>query len=290
LAYAGVRFRQGKYRDCIRWARRGAASATATNDRGVLAHAYFLLDHAAAFLGQKHEHTYAERALALFEEIGDHVGQANVLNNWGVTAYYEGRWDDALDFYEKSRAHRERAGDVIGAATALNNAAEILSDQGKAVDAAAMFREARRDFGAHGYALGVAVVTSNLGRAEARLGNAKASLRLLDEARQLFEEMHAAAFLAETAVRRCESLLLDGQIDAVLDESATWLESLKGSAGNDVTIVGLLRVQAQAHLARGAVADAAVVLERAITQAEAADASYELKLCLDIRAGFEWPA
>ena len=66
----------------------------------------------------------------VFEELDDHVGQANVLNNQGVKAYFKGEWDRALQFYRRSEKARERAGDIIGAATALNNIAEILVAQG----------------------------------------------------------------------------------------------------------------------------------------------------------------
>ena len=33
---------------------------------------------------------YREQALPIYEEIGDLIGQANVLNNLGVDAYFEG--------------------------------------------------------------------------------------------------------------------------------------------------------------------------------------------------------
>ena len=40
-------------------------------------------------------------ALPIYEELGDLLGQANALNNLGVDAYYEGRWQEALETYER---------------------------------------------------------------------------------------------------------------------------------------------------------------------------------------------
>ena len=62
-----------------------------------------------------------------------------MLNNLGVHAYYEGRWDEALDYYRRSRDARQRGGDVTGAAVQTNNEAEILSDQGHLDEAQELF-------------------------------------------------------------------------------------------------------------------------------------------------------
>ena len=44
---------------------------------------------------------FGQRALAIYEELGDLVGQANVLNNLGTAAFYLGQWKEALDVYQK---------------------------------------------------------------------------------------------------------------------------------------------------------------------------------------------
>ena len=46
--------------------------------------------------------TYAQRALDLYEEVGDLAGQADMANNLGIIAYYDGRWDDTLDWYRQA--------------------------------------------------------------------------------------------------------------------------------------------------------------------------------------------
>ncbi|HEY2887707.1 MAG TPA: AAA family ATPase, partial [Candidatus Limnocylindrales bacterium] len=130
LDVAGIRFRQGRYAVCVREALPAAEAAQRAGERELLAHAWYLLHAAYGVLGSPEAARYRDLPLPIYEELGDLVGQGNVLNNLGIDAYFEGRWDDALDLYGRSKAAKERAGDVSNAATQSNNEAEILSDQG----------------------------------------------------------------------------------------------------------------------------------------------------------------
>ena len=100
----------------------------------------------------------SRKALPIYEELGDPIGRAIVLNNWGIRAYYAGRWGDAQAYYEQSREAEHTSGDVVRAATASNNEAEILLDQGHTERAAELFHEALRVYRASGYTFGAAVV------------------------------------------------------------------------------------------------------------------------------------
>ena len=83
-----------------------------SDDLPAIAHAYYLMH--LAYISNRSPERAALRGLALpiYEELGDLLGQANVLNNLGVDAYYEGRWQEALDLYEQqqgaARADRRR--------------------------------------------------------------------------------------------------------------------------------------------------------------------------------------
>ena len=148
-----IRFRQGALADCVQWCERAVEEARGAGALAQLAHAYYLLHLAYTSLGSPERTRVRDLALPIYEELGDLLGQANTLNNLGIDAYYEGRWDDALDYYERSRRARERIGDVVGAATIANNIAEILSDQGLYDEAEALFEQVRRDV--HGRGLTV---------------------------------------------------------------------------------------------------------------------------------------
>src|SRR5207237_8353841 len=131
------------------------------------AHAYYPLHLAYTSLGSPEREAYRGLALPIFEEIGDALGQANVLNNLGIDAYYEGRWHEALELYERSRAARKRIGDVVGAAALTNNIAEIKSDQGRLPEAERLLEEVLATTTEVGSAWLAALARSNLGRAAA---------------------------------------------------------------------------------------------------------------------------
>lgn len=131
LASAGLYSRQGRYRACRQFATRAAAEAVGAGHRSGLAHALYLQHLLSVYLGDPDDEL-GYRALAIFEELSDLVGQGNALNNLGIGAYFRGEWEQALELYGRSRDARARAGDVVGAATEENNIAEILSDRGAA--------------------------------------------------------------------------------------------------------------------------------------------------------------
>ena len=110
LDYAGVRLRQGLFGECIKRAHAALEDALDAGDLRSAAHAYFLLHLAHTELGSPEREAFRGLALPIYEELGDLRGQANVLNNLGIEAYYEGRWDEALDLYRRSRETRERIG------------------------------------------------------------------------------------------------------------------------------------------------------------------------------------
>ena len=139
------------------------------------------------------------------------MGQGNVLNNLGIEAYFEGRWDDALELYARSKAAKTRAGLVANVATQSNNEAEILSDQGRFAEAEALLRDALRVWGAAGYELGIALATSNLGRVAARAGRHDDGLAILEDAADRFERIGARGYVDETRTRIAECLALAGR-------------------------------------------------------------------------------
>src|SRR5262249_48476900 len=156
-------------------------NAELASARTQLAHAYWLRDIAETQLGRDSE--FRGLALPIYEELGDLVGQAKVLNNLGFRAYYEGRWEDALDYYSRSADASAPAGDTETTASVRNNEAEILSDQGHLDRADQLFEEALRIWRGAGHATGVAFATGNRGRSAARRGTFQEAQRLLADAR-----------------------------------------------------------------------------------------------------------
>ncbi len=216
LAYAGVKLRQGEFRDCIDWCERVVAEAEPAGELPALAHAYYLLHLSHTSLRSPERADFRGLALPIYEELGDLLGQANVLNNLGIDAYYEGRWQEALDLYERSKEARERIGDVVGAAQIANNIGEIKSDQGYLTTATELFTEAREVFETSGHRMLATLALSNLGRAAAREGRFDEALADLSEARAAFDEIRAGSLVLEARGRLAEQAVLAGDAAAAL--------------------------------------------------------------------------
>src|SRR4029079_17926663 len=163
----------------VQWCEQVIEEARGAGALAELAHAHYLLHLAYTSLGSPERVRVRDLGLPIYEELGDLLGQANTLNNLGIDAYYEGRWDDALEYYERSRRARERIGDVVGAAMIANNIAEILSDQGLYREAETELRQVDETSTAAGSLLMTAVAAGNLGRLAARMGRHEEARGLL---------------------------------------------------------------------------------------------------------------
>lgn len=284
LAYAGVRFRQGHYSECARWCQEILPDAEAIGDKASVAHAYYLLDHAYSFLGSSGSRRYRALALPIYEELADLVGQANVLNNLGIQAYYEGKWDESLALYQRSKDARERAGDVVGAATATNNIGEVLSDQGRLAEAEALFREALRVWRAARYPRGVALAKSNLGRAAARGGRLDEASGLLEEALCGFREIRAKSDVLETEARIAENLVLGGRHAAALRRATDTLQRAAEMDGTTVLQAMLQRLRGLALLQADDPDGAQRCLDDSLRLGRSVGAEYEVALTLEALA------
>jgi len=275
LAYASVRQRQGKFDEMAEWCERAIEHAQLAGSRSGLAHAYYLLDMAHTRLG-KPTTEFRHLALPIYEEIGDLLGQAKVLNNLGVDAYYEGDWSQAIEMYGRCRSVAQQAGDVVYAAIATNNVAEILSDQGRLDEAQPLFDEALRVFRSSKWNLGVPLVTSNRGRLAAREGQFDEADELLREAIAACGRLGADTWVTEAQGRLAERHILAG----AYREAQTLAAEVATAAG--ATALGALaeRCLGYAHVQARELAEALPHLERSLEIAEGIGATYEIALTL----------
>jgi predicted ATPase/class 3 adenylate cyclase len=287
LTYAGVRFRQGEFADCIDWCNDVVEQALATENFEALAHAYYLLHLAYTSSGNPNRIALRGLALPIYEEVGDLLGQANVLNNLGIDAYYDGRWDDALDLYTRSQSFRKRIGDVVGAATAANNIGEIKCDQGHYEAAEELFTEAREVCTRAGSRFLAALAESNLGRLAARVGRFEDAEALLQHSLAEFQEIHARSFVIETTARLAERALLAGDAAEALRRADETLGTVEETGSGGVVLAMVHRIRGCALMQAGNLDDAAAALQSSMSSAiadAAADSeaeSYELALTLE---------
>jgi class 3 adenylate cyclase/tetratricopeptide (TPR) repeat protein len=280
LKYGGTRLRQGRVSASVGLLQHVVARAEVLGDRPMLAHAYYLLDWAHSELGNPEAATYRTLALPIYEELGDHAGQANVLNNLGVDAYFEGRWDEALALYEQSRAARERAGDLVEMGTAANNVGEILSDQGHLERAEALFQEALDIWRPAAFHVGVGLATSNLGRAATRAGRFDEAADLLADAVARLTEVGVESLALEALARETERRVLLARFDALIlaEEVAARAARLGGQA---VLLAMIDRLAGYALVQAG---DRTAGLERlraGLERAERAAAPFEVALTFE---------
>ena len=279
LEYAVVLYRQGRFTDSFRVARQAADRAERVGDRAAVAHAYRLLDTADRSLGGLDE-SWLAKALPIYEELGDRLGRAIVLNNWGVRAYYAGRWDDAQAYYEQSREAEHASGDVVRAATASNNEAEILLDQGQLDRAAELFQEALRVYRASGYAFGAAVVVLNLARTRAAGGRFAEAHTLFDQARGELAEIGAESFVLELDMRRAECFVLEGRYAEALELATATLEASEAAGEAAPRLALLERVRGYALIQSRQPDDGRERLESALAAARENGNDFEVALAL----------
>ncbi len=271
---AAVRRQQGRADEAERLCRLAIEEADVAGDELLLARASFNLDWVLVDLGRAQEATHSERALAIYTRAGDLERQAAVLNNLGMFAYWEGRWQEAIELYARGADASERAGDVWAAAYGDCNIGEVLADQGRLEEAEERLRRARRVWRGTEDAHGVAFTSALLGRLAARAGRHDHAADLLSGAVRSFHELHTPGDAASADAYMAEASLFAGQADEALAEADRQLGERVGPRAL------LLRVRGGALAQLGETA-AAAALEDALAEARERDDRYEVALALD---------
>jgi class 3 adenylate cyclase/tetratricopeptide (TPR) repeat protein len=274
LAHGATRLRAGRLRDALPYLDEAAELATRSGDRATLAHAYYLLDWAHSDLQTADAERYRDLALPIYEELGDFAMQGRVLNNLGVNAFYESRWDEAVDYYERAREVGERAGDAVMSGTPLNNLAEIRIDQGRIDEAEELLRDALASWRAARYRAGIATALLNLGKIATRRGDFELAADLLARSREEIERMGSGAMIAELETWEAERLLLSGDVDAAAELLDRLSETAAAAGVPPATPAVIERLRGKVALARGDRERAVELLRRGAELGAQAAAQY----------------
>ncbi len=284
VSYAAILQAQGRHAEAARWCLRAIEEAEASGERDAQAHALFILDWAYIELGQSERAIHSPRALQIYEDLGDLAGQAFVYNNMGAFAYFEGRWSEALELYEKGRDAQTKVGDLVVAAMGTNNIGEILSDQGLLDEAESLFREVLRVWRAADYKMGVGLATSNLGRVASRSGRCEEAGSLFERARAQFDDVGVKGQVLETDARIAECLVFQGDAEAALTLATDALKSSEAIGGAAVLSTMLRRIRGYALMQGGRLPEARKALEESLRVGRSRKADYEVALTLDALA------
>jgi class 3 adenylate cyclase/tetratricopeptide (TPR) repeat protein len=278
VAYAKYCVDEGRQRLAIRWCRRAIEEATEHGEREALAQAYVILGWVHFNLGQPEASQEFERALSIFEELGDLPGQMKVTNNLAGIAYIEGRWDEMRQRLLRTLETCQRIGFQAMVADTQINLGILLCDQGRLDDAAERFVAASRIYQAGGDRSSIAEAQSNLARVAARSGRVDEARTLVEAARTSFEELGAELQIIDTLAVSSECELLEGnasRASVVIDEA---LARDRGLGGISAQSSLLHRLRGYALLARGELAAAREALEESLAVGRTRAMDYDVAL------------
>ncbi|MEM8934107.1 MAG: tetratricopeptide repeat protein [Acidobacteriota bacterium] len=275
---AGVFHRAGDDEACVDLARQALMDAEEIGDQRTEAKALQRLHLATTFLRRPDVDDWGLRALESFRDLDDHDQMAVVLNNLGIQAYFEGRWNDAIAYYSESAAERAKAGNTVDLAVANLNTGELLSDQGHWDRAADLLTDTIRNSEAAGYA--AAIIASKLfaGVNERRRENWDRAEQLLSEARDSSQELGIGELVEDAETRLLELEVFRGHgssndVTALLDRFGDehplatrlrWLLGLIAATEGDVeTAVAMFEAEVEraAGIAQARTAEALLLLQ-----------------------------
>jgi class 3 adenylate cyclase/tetratricopeptide (TPR) repeat protein len=273
---AGIRNRQGQWAEAVRLCRQAIAEAEAAGEPRALARACYGLDWALRESGHPEEATYSWRALEIYGQLGDPEHESRVLNNLGMFAYFDGRWDDAEALYRRAMQCSERAGTPADAAYTDCNIGEILSDQGRVEEAREHLERARRVWSATGERQSVAFIDLLLARLRTRSGSCVEAVPTLEAAMNELREVRMDAYADFAQALLAEAEGLGGAPERAL---AVAHEQLKVTDRN----APLLERVAGIALARlGYIEAARAELVAALRSARARGAEYDIAATIDV--------
>jgi len=276
--YATVLQAAGRNTAAIRVAQEAIAQAEAVDDPDALGAGCFVAGWAYAALGRQGWEPLVQRSLDAYQRSGDRVKQAVILANVGVVCQSEGRWDEALDYYERGRDACAAIGDTVNAAVASMNLAEIMIDRGDLAAAEATLRDTLPLWRSSRYRYFQGACQSLLGRAALRAGRGAEAKSRCEEAKANFAHVGAEqdALVMDAAI--AEASLYVGDAKAALAAADALLA--QGGAGISSVTPQLQRVRGEAFMGLHDLAAARNALQTSVTAARKRNDRFAIALAL----------
>ncbi|MDO8389068.1 MAG: adenylate/guanylate cyclase domain-containing protein [Actinomycetota bacterium] len=219
---------------------------------------------------------HGDAAVRIFTELGHHRYLQHALTNSGLTAMYMGRWNDAIERYQRAIEGYERYGHALGAATAVSNVGFLRFRQGRLHEADERGRQAIRVYEAAGVPHNAAtprLLRAHVAAAEGRFADAAA---LVAEARAAFAAVDRRSMVLDCDVSTMEHLVLAGRYAEAAAAGAALADREVAAPELRVTYD---RVLGRAEVALGTTSGVARV-ERALAAARELNVVYEVLQCL----------
>lgn len=272
--------RVGEPREARRWLGAELPRLQSTQDRISLRMATVLSGAANLELGQLDEARGAfERTLELARYDRDEALVARAMNNLGIVANIEGRWDEALALYHLAVSVHQRIGDTRGMAECYHNMAITHRDRGELAESDELERRSA-EFGREA-AQERLVALARLGRAEIALRRGDAALAVAT-ARRLALDFERLG----DPIRQADAVRLSGLSAAALGDfdraTADLQVALEMSRRHGALLneAETLRACAEVHRARGDAAAAQFYAQAALEKFEELGATREVNALL----------
>jgi len=280
--YARVRMRQERPSEALRTARDAAEKAKRAEETTALARAYGVMGWAHLMLDEPGAEKLWQDALELYEGVGNLAGQGHMNTNLGGLAYFQGRWDEALEYYERSREAAERLGDVADVGSAESNIGEVLVKQNKFDEAEPRLMKAVRVARASGDTHLAIFAKLQLTRLLIERGDYAQAENLLAELREAAMSLDMKQSVYEAAIQQADLKIRTGEAEAaveILDRAA----SESGEAAS-IYAPAADRVRALALDLMGRTAEAVDIADSALETAQGRHLDYEVAMLLLCKA------
>jgi tetratricopeptide (TPR) repeat protein len=277
---AAIMYNVGRISEAAALARDVIPQAESIGADHVLGNAHNVLGNALSWQGRPGSDDAFRDALAIYEREGFLPGQAMVYLNLGASAYWEGRWIDAAELYQRALDLHTRTSNPVEAAFAAVNIAEVYLEQGKLDEAEELLRGASRELRSSGEYQGLAGSLGFLGRVEARAGRLAEAEDLLRQAREAYEYAGMKAGMLEVDAREVERLVLLARPAEALALADATLAHEHEDLGVEVLAPMLERMRGYALAQLDQTEGACAALDRSVALARERDALYEVSLSL----------
>jgi class 3 adenylate cyclase/tetratricopeptide (TPR) repeat protein len=271
---ADVRHRQGRFSDALECAGKGAVEAEHAGEKKALALSLATIGACRVKTGNVSTDNFFERALQLYEELGDAINTANTLGYMAMDAYYAYRWDEAARYVAVAAETSTRAGDLAGAAMSQGNLGEIRTNQGRLNEAVALLVPARRTLESFGYRGMIAYTMMQLGRALAFHGDLEGGLAMLRNSIASLDEIGAHFESLEARTRLAEVLVFAERFPEARAE-LTAIRDRERSLGETPITVLIQRVELTLEASSGDQVVPALHLDGFVEHAQGLGATYE---------------
>jgi tetratricopeptide (TPR) repeat protein len=279
---------EGRTTEALEWAEKARAGADAADDAEALGDAYFVMGWAYGDRGRQGGSPLTEvaatsvmlRSLEAYQRSGNVVREAQVLGTLGSLYLWEGRWDEALTYFERSRDAALKIGSVVDAAVTRVNIAEILVDRGEWKEAEAMLLETLPVWKASQYHYVLGHCQLHLGRVSLRMNRIDEALVRLEGARAAFLHVGAEKELPAVDARIAECRIAMGKPEEALELVRGMLGNATESNGVGSVVPLLERIQGHGLLRQGDLWAARDALEASLAAAKERNDLFEATLTM----------